>query len=43
MVDFLFLPQKPGAMTQLSLKATHAAVKNYYAALNQLGQASLRQ
>ncbi len=25
-------------MTQLALKPTHAAVKNYYAALNQLGQ-----
>jgi hypothetical protein len=25
-------------MSQLNLKPTHAAVKNYYAALNQLGQ-----
>jgi predicted helicase len=38
MLNFCFLPPKRGVMPQLNLKPAHAAVKNYYAALHQLGQ-----
>jgi len=38
MLNFCFLPQRRGAMSQLNLKPAHAAVKNYYAALHQFGQ-----
>ena len=38
MLNFSLLPRNVGAMSQLNLKPTHVAVKNYHAALHQFGQ-----